>query len=402
MAILGNPSSTMPYTLSPPAAGHKLIATLFLQSKRRGTTSPFDKLAPSPSLCGGAYELKTLNELSTAVQTGDISMVLSLIEMSNMPSEFAWEAVSYAISSEREHVIDALFHKLVPRKTPYPLAFAAKRGMASVVQKLIPLSDPAPAGEQSLVLANAARSGSVETVLALLPVTDPLADDSKALEEAAKAGHAEVVRLLIPVSDPKARESSALSAAARGGHARIVKLLLPVSSSIICATQVFPAVAALGHIPVLKVLLKARLPDPGDTYTLGLDLAARNGRASVVDLLIPEIERAGRPRRCGLNAICEAAEAGHIDVVKRLISFVSRADCTAAMVVAFTEGKDAVLAALVPHADAMEAESRIYSIKGKEAFRRELDRIAAEAQCSALNMDTPRAVSKEIKRSQRL
>ena len=88
-------------------------------------------------------------------------------------------------------------------------------------------------------------------------------------------------------------------------------------------------------------------------------------------------------------------------MVKRLISFVSRADCTAAMVVAFTEGKDAVLAALVPHADAMEAESRIYSIKGK-AFRRELDRIAAEAQCSALNMDTPRAVSKEIKRSQRL
>lgn len=71
-------------------------------------------------------------------------MVLSLIEMSNIPSEFAWEAVSYAISSEREHVIDSLLPKLVPRKTPYPLAFAAKRGMASVVQKLIPLSDPLP------------------------------------------------------------------------------------------------------------------------------------------------------------------------------------------------------------------------------------------------------------------
>lgn len=346
--------------------------------------------------------MKTLNELSTAVQTGDISLVLSLIEMSNMPSEFAWEAVSYAISSEREHIIDSLLPKLVPRKTPYPLAFAAKRGMASVVQKLIPLSDPAPAGEQSLVLANAARGGSVETVLALLPVTDPLADDSKALGEAAKAGHAEVVRLLIPVSGPKARESSALSAAARGGHARIVKLLLPASSSIICATQVFPAVAALGHIPVLKVLLKARLPDAGDTYTLGLDLAARNGHASVVDLLIPAIERAGRPRGCGSNAICEAAKAGHPDVVKRLISFVSRADCAAAMAVAFTEGKDAVVVALLPHADAMEAESHIYGMESKAAFRRELDRIAAEAQCSALDMTTPRAISKEIKRSQRL
>ncbi len=346
--------------------------------------------------------MNKLNELEKAVQMGDISMVLSLIEMSNMPSEFAWEAVSYAISLDREHVIDSLLPKLVPRTTAYPLVYAAKRGMASVVQKLIPLSNPTPAGEQSLVLANAAKSGSIETVLALLPVTDPLADDSEALEEAAKAGHAEVVRLLIPLSDPKARQSSALSAAARSGHARIVKLLLPVSSSIICATQVFPTVAALGHIPVLKVLLKARLPDPGDTYTLGLDLAARNGHASVVDLLIPEIERAGRPRRCGLNAICEAAKAGHVDVVKRLISFVSRADCTAAMVGAFTEGKDAVLAALLPHADAMEAESRIYSIKGKVAFRRELDRIAAEAQCSALDMTTPKALSKEIKRNQRL
>lgn len=162
--------------------------------------------------------------------------------------------------------------------------------------QLIPLSYPALASEQSLVLANAARSGSVETVLALLPVTDPLADDSQALEEATKAGHVDVVRLLIPLSDPKARQSSALSAAARSRHAGVVKLLLPVSSSIICATQVFPTVAALGHIPVLKVLLRARLPDAGDTYTLGLDLAARNGHASVVDLLIPAIERAGRPR----------------------------------------------------------------------------------------------------------
>lgn len=346
--------------------------------------------------------MNKLNELEKAVQTGDISMVLSLIDMSNMQSELAWEAVSYAISLDREHVIDSLLPKLVPRTTAYPLVYAAKRGMASVVQKLIPLSNPTPAGEQSLVLANAAKSGSIETVLALLPVTDPLADDSEALEEAAKAGHADVVRLLIPLSDPKARQSSALSAAARSGHAGIVKLLLPVSSSIISATRVFPAVAELGNIPVLKVLLKARLPDAADAYTLGLDLAAGNGHASVVDLLIPEIERAGRPRRCGLNAICEAAKAGHVDVVKRLISFVSRADCAAAMVGAFTEGKDAVLAALLPHADVMEAESRIYSIEGKAAFRRELDRIAAEAQCSALDMTTPKALSKEIKRNQRL
>lgn len=329
-------------------------------------------------------------------------MVLSLIEMSNMPSEFAWEAVSHAISLDREHVIDSLLPKLVPKKTAYPLVYAAKRGMASVVQKLIPLSDPTPAGEQSLVLANAAKSGSIETVLALLPVTDPLADDSEALEEAAKAGHADIVRLLIPLSDPKARQSSALSAAARSGHAGVVKLLLPVSSSIICATQVFPTVAALGHIPVLKVLLRARLPDAGDTYTLGLDLAARDGQASVVDLLIPAIERAGRPRGCGLNAICEAAKAGHIDVVKRLISFVSRTDCSVALSYAFTKGKEAVFVALLPHADAMEAESHIYGMESKAAFRRELDRIAAEAQCSALEMTTPRAISKDIKRRQRL
>ncbi len=329
-------------------------------------------------------------------------MVLSLIEMSNMPSEFAWEAVSHAISLDREHVIDSLLPKLVPKKTAYPLVYAARRGMASVVQKLIPLSDPTPAGEQSLVLANAAKSGSIETVLALLPVTDPLADDSEALEEAAKAGHADIVRLLIPLSDPKARQSSALSAAARSGHAGVVKLLLPVSSSIICATQVFPTVAALGHIPVLKVLLRARLPDAGDTYTLGLDLAARDGHASVVDLLIPAIERAGRPRGCGLNAICEAAKAGHIDVVKRLISFVSRTDCSVALSYAFTKGKDAVFVALLPHADAMEAESHIYGMESKAAFRRELDRVAAEAQCSALEMTTPRAISKDIKRRQRL
>ena len=36
MAILGNPSSTMPYTLSPPAAGHKLIATLFYRASEEG------------------------------------------------------------------------------------------------------------------------------------------------------------------------------------------------------------------------------------------------------------------------------------------------------------------------------------------------------------------------------
>lgn len=300
-------------------------------------------------------ERKRLDE---AVKVGDVARVLKIVAASPIRARLAWDAVQEAVEANEEEIIDALLPSLLPTQSAFPLAVAASQAQVSILRKLIPLSNPR--ADDSLALSWAAGSGSVEAVQTLLPFSDPLAGDSNALATAAREGHTKIVALLIPLSDPKAKGSRALWQAADNGRLKALKLLLPVSSAIVCAMEILPNAAARGATEVIKVLLKAKLPDPGDTYATGLDVAATNGHLDTVNLLIPAIIKAGAPRGFGNRAIHEAARAGHTRIVDRLIGIVSQSACSHALAAAIVAGKQETAIALLDYADHAEAERALH------------------------------------------
>lgn len=323
--------------------------------------------------------MKEREKLEAAVKAGDVPRVLKIVAASPINSRLAWEAVQEAVEANNEDIIDALLPSLLPTQSAFPLAVAASGGQVSILRKFIPVSNPR--ADESLALSWAARSGSVEAVEALLPFTDPLASDSNALVHASREGHAEIVALLIPLSDPKANGNRALWEAATHGHLNIMKLLLPVSSAIVCAMSILPNAAARGATDVIKILLKAKLPDPGDTYATGLDAAARNGHLDTVNVLIPAIIKAGAPGGFGNKAIYEAARAGHTRIVERLIVVVSQSACSHALAAAIEGDKRETAIALLDYAHHAEAERALH-LPGSKARLAELiaERQAAEAR----------------------
>lgn len=302
--------------------------------------------------------MKEREKLEEAVKGGDVARVLKIVTASPISSRLAWEAVQEAVEANNEDIIDALLPSLLPTQSAFPLAIAASQAQVSILRKLIPLSNPR--ADDSLALSWAAGSGSIEAVQALLPFSDPLAGDSNALATAAREGHTEIVALLIPLSDPKAKGSRALWQAADNGRLKALKLLLPVSSAIVCAMEILPNAAARGATDVVKIFLKAKLPDAGDTYASGLDVAAANGHLDTVNVLIPAIIKAGAPRGFGNKAIYEAARAGHTRVVERLIGVVSQSACSHALAAAIEGDKRETAIALLDHADHAEAERALY------------------------------------------
>lgn len=78
-------------------------------------------------------------------------------------------------------------------------------------------------------LIQAVKSGYVEEVKHLIPISNPTVDKSLALLEAAIRGHAEIVELLIPVSNPQDNNSAALRWALYHKQIECVQLLVPVS-----------------------------------------------------------------------------------------------------------------------------------------------------------------------------
>ncbi|WP_372353787.1 ankyrin repeat domain-containing protein [Xanthomonas axonopodis pv. maculifoliigardeniae] len=261
-------------------------------------------------------------QVKKAIQSNSATGVGELCRAQADTDEAARMAIVEAISIDREAVVEQLLPLLKPSWENEPLKTAAKLGKAGLVKKLIPLCD----ATDDAALCVAARQGHVECVKLLLKDCNPLQGDSQALYEAASHGNADVVFQLILCSDAKARDSRALIAACREGHLDVVKHLLPYSSKIQCAQQGFAAAAENNHAEVIEFLIEASLPDPEDTYTLGLNVAAEQGYEQLVRTILWAIVRTGHaPRDFGRKAMLAAATAGNASIVKSVLEFANKA-----------------------------------------------------------------------------
>ncbi|KFA29079.1 ankyrin repeat domain-containing protein [Xanthomonas vasicola] len=280
-----------------------------------------------------------------AVKQGSGTCVMSLCQAQSDSDAAARYAIEVAITSGKESLVDQLVPLLSKSFEVYPLDVAAKAGSVRAVEQLMAFCDTED--DEALVLA--AKHGHTECVKRLLKGGNPLQGDSQALYDAARHGHADVVFQLLLCSDAKARDSRALIAACREGHLEVVKHLLPYSSKIQCAQHGFAAAAENNHADVVEFLIEAGLPDPEDTYALGLNVAAANGHERVVRTLLGAIVTTHRaPRDFGEEALQSAARNGHAGIVKSILEFAHKtAYPELALHVALENGHDEVADILV-------------------------------------------------------
>ncbi|MCE4282752.1 ankyrin repeat domain-containing protein [Xanthomonas hortorum pv. vitians] len=256
-----------------------------------------------------------------AVKQGSEAYVQSLCEAQGDSDAAARYAIDVAISGGKESLVDQLVPLLSKSFAVYPLDVAVKAGSVRAVEQLMEFCDAE--NDEALVLA--ARHGHTECVKRLLKECSPLQHDSLALYEAARHGHADVVFQLVVFSDAKAQGSRALIAACREGHLEAVKHLLPFSSKIQCALHGLAAAAENNHAEVVEFLIEAGLPDPEDTYALGLNVAAAKGHATLVGSLLWAIVRTGHaPRDFGEKALFAAATKGDAGMVKSILEFAHK------------------------------------------------------------------------------
>jgi ankyrin repeat protein len=284
-----------------------------------------------------------------AVKANDRSHLLGLIHSQKDVDDAARLVIAEAIKQRDE----ALAHFFLPFLTYHdelpPLTEAAQAGMTDLVEKLIEFCN----ATEIDALCEAASAGHVETIKILLRYADARDHESKALLAAASRGHAEVVGQLIPFSEPKARESEALVQACANGHAEVVKLLLPVSSKIQCALRGFALAAAGNHREIIDALIAAGLPDPEDTYCLGLDEAASKGYEELTQTLLRAvISTEQTPMRFGYDALVDASAKGHTAIVKAIIELANpMEEFEQALCLALSQGHDEVVDLLVSRAD---------------------------------------------------
>ncbi|MCC4612456.1 ankyrin repeat domain-containing protein [Xanthomonas campestris pv. esculenti] len=254
-------------------------------------------------------------------------------------------AIDVAITSGKGSLIDQLLALLSESFEVYPLDVAAKAGSVRAVEQLMAFCDAE--NDEALVLA--ARHGRTECVKRLLKGGSPLQNDSQALFEAALHGRADVVFQLLLCSDAKARDSRALIAACKEGHLEVIKHLLPFSSKIQCAQHGFAAAAENNHADVVEFLIEAGLPDPEDTYALGLNVAAAKGHERLVRTLLGATVTTHRaPRDFGEEALQSAARNGHVGIVKSILEFAHKtAYPELALHTALRNGHDEVVDILV-------------------------------------------------------
>ncbi|KUF27885.1 MULTISPECIES: ankyrin repeat domain-containing protein [Xanthomonas] len=284
-------------------------------------------------------------KIRQAVKQGSETYVTSLCQAQSDSDAAARYAIEVAIKSGKESLIDQLVPLLSKSFSVYPLDVAAKAGSARAVEQLMAFCDAED--DEALVLA--ARRGHTECVKRLLKECSPLQHDSLALYEAARHGHADVVFQLVLFSDAKAQDSRALIAACREGHLEVVKHLLPYSSKIQCAQHGLAAAAENNHVEVVEFLIEAGLPDPEDTFSLGLNAAASKGHATLVGRLLWAIVKTGHaPRDFGEKALFAAATKGDAGMVKSILEFAHKtAYPEAGLFAALKNGHDEVADVLV-------------------------------------------------------
>ncbi|MEQ7866607.1 ankyrin repeat domain-containing protein [Xanthomonas prunicola] len=284
-------------------------------------------------------------KIRQAVKQGSETYVTSLCQAQSDSDAAARYAIEVVIKSGKESLIDQLVPLLSKSFSVYPLDVAAKAGSARAVEQLMAFCDAED--DEALVLA--ARRGHTECVKRLLKECSPLQHDSLALYEAARHGHADVVFQLVLFSDAKAQDSRALIAACREGHLEVVKHLLPYSSKIQCAQHGLAAAAENNHVEVVEFLIEAGLPDPEDTFSLGLNAAASKGHATLVGRLLWAIVKTGHaPRDFGEKALFAAATKGDAGMVKSILEFAHKtAYPEAGLFAALQNGHDEVADVLV-------------------------------------------------------
>lgn len=284
-----------------------------------------------------------------SIQANDAVAAAHLCRAQPDVDEAAREAILEAIRLDQDAIIDVLLPLLTASWKQEPLKTAAKLGKVDLVRMLMPYCD----SEDDAALCLAARHGHLECVQLLIRSCNPFQRDSQALYEASLHGHSDVVFHLILGSDAKARNSRALIAACREGHLEVVKHLLPFSSKIQCAQYGFSAAAENNHVEVIDYLIGAGLPDPEDTYSMGLNVAAAKGHESLVRKLLWAIVKTGHaPRDFGYKAMLAAATIGHAEIVKSLLEFAHKtADPELGLYIALQNCHDEVVDVLVPRAN---------------------------------------------------
>lgn len=312
------------------------------------------------------------------IQDGDLGTIVSLCEKQKDVDEAARNAIVLAMRLDRDNVIEQLLPLLTGSWQSEPLNEAAKSGRTDCVARLIPFCNV----ESGDALILAARHGHVDTVKLLMRSCSPLEGDSQALYEASLHGHADVVLQLVLFSNAKVRGSRALIAACRAGHLEVVKHLLPFSSKIQCAQRGFEAAAEHNHEAVIKFLIGAGLPDPEDTYSLGLNIAAARGHAPLVRTLLWAIVRTGfAPRDFGQEALFNAAQNGHAEVVKSVLEFAHKtAYPEAALYAALLGAHDAVADLLVRRVNLDHVRELISDEEVEVRLDRSIARTTAAAQ----------------------
>lgn len=353
---------------------------------RKPRSAHLDDESICPILITGV-DMKNLfqQKIRRSVQVGSALETIQLCQAQSDVDEAARVAIVEAIRAGQDAMIDLLSPLLTVSWKQEPLTTAAKVGAAELVKKLIPHCD----ADDDAALCLAARNGHLECVKVLLGTCSPFQRDSQALYEAALHGHADVVFQLILFSDPKARDSRALFAACRAGHLEVVKHLLPFSSKIQCAQRGFEAAAEHNHEAVIKFLIGAGLPDPEDTYSLGLNIAAARGHVSLVRTLLWAIVRTGfAPRDFGQEALFVAAKNGHAEVVKSVMEFAHKtAYPEAALYAALLGAHDPVADLLVRRVNLDHVRELISDEDVEVRLDRSIARAGAAAQNKELRSD---------------
>ncbi|QDI02518.1 ankyrin repeat domain-containing protein [Xanthomonas cerealis pv. cerealis] len=309
-----------------------------------------------------------------AVKQGSETYVQSLCQAQGDIDAAARYAIDVAITSGKESLVDQLVPLLSKSSAVYPLDVAVKAGSVRAVEQLMAFCDAED--DEALVLA--ARHGHTECVKRLLKECSPLQGDSQALYEAARHGQADVVFQLVLFSDAKAQDSRALIAACRGGYLEVVKHLLPFSSKIQCAQHGFAAAAENNHVDIVEFLIEAGLPDPEDTFSLGLNVAAAKGHEQLVRTLLWAIVRTGQaPRDFGQEAMLTAATNGNASIVKSVLEFANKA-CypEAGLFAALQNGHDEVADILVRRVNL----DHVRELISDEVIEEKLDNLIAKVE----------------------
>jgi hypothetical protein len=156
-----------------------------------------------------------------------------------------------------------------------------------------------------------------------------MACETLAFVVAAAFGCARVVKKLLLLHGSLCREEghTALLQACVGGHESVVELML-ADADFARSSREHIAVAArmtnIAHEGVIKLLLRhLQLHDPSGAWHLRFELCCRGGRLTEVEAMLAQAQatEGGQEdlKACANRAICAASEAGHLQVVERLL-----------------------------------------------------------------------------------